>query len=633
MAGVEINNLGGIDTLETSLPPGINILSGENASNRTSFLRSIAAALGADNAAATLKSDAKEAYVSLTVDGETGTREYVDSNGSVIRTGDPFSEEPKLVDTYVALFGTNPARRAIRDGGKNLRNILMRGIDTAAVKARIQSLKQEQNSLESQLDHIESAQTELPNLRERENSLVAEVQELEEEISQVEQEIEEYEATSEEIEQAENHLQQLEERREKVSRYKNEMAETEKTIERFEEEKEEIKADLESLSVSEARLSELQDRRETIKSRVREVQDTISELDAIIDNNRSILDGDNILDEFDRNEDVTAQLDPTSATVQCWTCGSTVERSKIESRIDALAGLKSEKMEELQELNDEMDEASDEMEKIEKQANKRKRLEEELEDTKRGIQSEKEALEDLEQKVEDLREEIGDIEKRVNETEELRNSDLPEAYQRLSSLKHKLGRKQSQLESVLSEIDDKESQISNKDAIEQQIEEVKSDIETERGRIEETEREVINKFNGQMEDLIDLLDYDNISRVWVERLATNRNEVSDFEIHLVRETEEETVYEDTLDNLSESEREIIGIVVALSGYLVHDLTESVPFVLLDSVEAIDATRLDRLLEYISGYSPFIVVALLPEEAREIDRHTIKAPTFNAPQVP
>jgi len=85
------------------------------------------------------------------------------------------------------------------------------------------------------------------------------------------------------------------------------------------------------------------------------------------------------------------------------------------------------------------------------------------------------------------------------------------------------------------------------------------------------------------------------------------------------------VYEDTVSHLSESEREVTGLVFALAGYLVHDVYEAVPFMLLDSLEAIDAERIAALVEYFADYVPYLVVALLPEDAQalpaEYDRVT------------
>ncbi|MFD1686523.1 chromosome segregation protein SMC, partial [Halobellus litoreus] len=83
-------------------------------------------------------------------------------------------------------------------------------------------------------------------------------------------------------------------------------------------------------------------------------------------------------------------------------------------------------------------------------------------------------------------------------------------------------------------------------------------------------------------------------------------------------TENGAAYEDTIEHLSESEREVTGLIFALAGYLVHDLHETVPFMLLDSLEAIDSDRIADLVEYFADYADFLVVALLPEDAQALD---------------
>lgn len=79
-------------------------------------------------------------------------------------------------------------------------------------------------------------------------------------------------------------------------------------------------------------------------------------------------------------------------------------------------------------------------------------------------------------------------------------------------------------------------------------------------------------------------------------------------------TDNGTTYEDTVDHLSESEREVTGLVFAIAGYLVHEVYEEVPYLMLDSLEAIDADRITELIEYIEEYNKYLVVALLPEDA-------------------
>jgi hypothetical protein len=87
---------------------------------------------------------------------------------------------------------------------------------------------------------------------------------------------------------------------------------------------------------------------------------------------------------------------------------------------------------------------------------------------------------------------------------------------------------------------------------------------------------------------------------------------------VVRRTGDGSTYEDTVDHLSESEREVVGIVFALAGSLVHDVGELVPFLLLDSLEAIDSERIADLIDYVAEYADYTVVALLPEDAAAVD---------------
>ena len=52
-------------------------------------------------------------------------------------------------------------------------------------------------------------------------------------------------------------------------------------------------------------------------------------------------------------------------------------------------------------------------------------------------------------------------------------------------------------------------------------------------------------------------------------------------------------YEDMFEHLSEREREVTALVFALAGYLAHDVYEDVPVILLDSLEVVDAQRMDH----------------------------------------
>jgi len=123
-----------------------------------------------------------------------------------------------------------------------------------------------------------------------------------------------------------------------------------------------------------------------------------------------------------------------------------------------------------------------------------------------------------------------------------------------------------------------------------------------------------------MDTVLELLDYKHLDRIWIKRIEQKTREGRQtvtkriFELHVVRTSESGAVYEDTVAHLSESEREVTGLVFALAGHLAHDLSETVPFMLLDSLEAIDSERIATLIEYLNDYTDYLFVALLPEDA-------------------
>lgn len=105
-----------------------------------------------------------------------------------------------------------------------------------------------------------------------------------------------------------------------------------------------------------------------------------------------------------------------------------------------------------------------------------------------------------------------------------------------------------------------------------------------------------------MDEVLHILEYDNLERIWLDReeieVREGRRRVtkSVFDLHIVRQTDGGATYEDTIRPLSESEREVTGLIFALAGYLAHEVYESVPYLCLDSLEAIHSSRIETLVE-------------------------------------
>jgi chromosome segregation ATPase len=175
----------------------------------------------------------------------------------------------------------------------------------------------------------------------------------------------------------------------------------------------------------------------------------------------------------------------------------------------------------------------------------------------------------------------------------------------MNELQFELDRLDTRLENVVSEIAEIENRLKGRFDVEAELESINDEVEDLRSRIERLETEAVDQFNDQMDTILDLLEFDNLERIWLERVEKEveggqlKVHKTDFDLHIIRYTDSGSVYEETVDHLSESERELVGLVLALAGYLVHEVYEQVPFMLLDSVDAFDVDRLSMLIDYLS----------------------------------
>lgn len=59
------------------------------------------------------------------------------------------------------------------------------------------------------------------------------------------------------------------------------------------------------------------------------------------------------------------------------------------------------------------------------------------------------------------------------------------------------------------------------------------------------------------------------------------------------------------------------LVIALAGYLVYDVAETLPAVVVDAIEMLDAERIQGLLDVFSDHARYVVGAALPEETERL----------------
>ncbi|MFC6906786.1 archaea-specific SMC-related protein [Halalkalicoccus tibetensis] len=621
-ADVKVENIGGIDATSVEFTPGVTILAGRNATNRTSFLRSLMAALGSDRAS--LKGDADHGSVSLAFDEETYTRELTRTNSGVAFAGDPYLDDSQLAELFAFLLESNPARRAVVRND-DLRELILRPVDVDAIEARISQFQAEKRSIDNQLSELSEAEREHRSLEEEHARVTKQLEDAEADLESARETLQ----TAQQLDSESSDSEQLNELQETQSQLEDVTydLETEReSVSSLEDEHAEIEAELEDLpTVDEGELDDLASEIEQIRGRKRELDEIISQLQTVIQFNEQITD-DGVTDLLGDEAAAQTKADGSSVTdqlvadqsneVTCWTCGSEVDTDQIESTVSRLQDLRQEKVQRRNEINRELEEIKARRKDHAATRDERTELERALETTKSELADRTDRIAELESQREDLLEEIEDLESAVEADED--DEELLAAQKEVTQLELKRDRLERQRDALKDDIKELESRLEEREQLEARREEINEELDELRTRIERIEREAIEAFNEHMETVVELLDYGNLARIWLEYRHAEGKDDASFELHVTRQTDDGTTYEDSVEHLSESEREVTGLVLALAGYLVHDVHEEMPFILLDSLEAIDSERIAQLVEYLEEYASYIVAALLPEDANALN---------------
>jgi len=624
-AELSVRNIGGIDGTSVTFSPGVTVLAGENATNRTSLLQAIMAAMGSDDVS--MKGDADEAAVELRIDGQRYRREFTRTNAGMAASGDPYLGDPTLADLFAFLLESNEARRAVA-ASDDLRDIIMRPVDTDEIQAEIDDLLRRREEIDRELEELDDLKDRLPALESDRARLEDEIEEAKAELADHEAELEAHDADVEETRdgkaELEERLADLRSKRSDLEDVRYELETERESLESTRARKRDLDGEFESLPEAPVgEIDELESRIDRLREQKRALESEINEIQSVIGFNQDMLeDADaDLLAALEAPDDgpVTDGLLPDDA-VTCWTCGSEVPREQIETTVGHLRELSQDKLGEINDIEDRLGDLTDEVRELEETQRRREQLERQRSELEGEIERGESTIERLTDRRERLQEEIEALEAEIEDLEDDSYQEVLEIHKAANQREYELGRLEGDLEDVEAEITRIEDRLDEESDLQARRGEIDDEIADLRTRIDRIERQAVEGFNEHMDSVLEILGYENLERIWLERIEREvrqgRRKVtkSVFELHIVRQTDGGATYEDTIDHLSESEREVTGLVFALAGYLAHEVYETVPFMLMDSLEAIDSDRIAALIEYVEGFSDYLVVALLPEDA-------------------
>lgn len=651
---LEIENIGGIESESISIDSGVTVLSGENATNRTSLMKALMAALGYDGVP--IRSGTDKGKVNIKYQEEVYKRTVESVENDYVWEGDGVVDNDsdiKQLDLFSFLTEQNRVRQAVA-AGENLYDIVMDPIDTDKIEAEIQQLKQEREKIEELELSLEDKRDRIRDLEQEVESHLETKSDLEERLEQVNEDIA---AINEENIQEEK-IDKSKELNNKLKQLTNEKADIEREIDQLEGKIESRKQDLSEFQNGEnkASIEELQTDIDNINEEIADLDDNIKDLESdkrvlspfkrflsqitgpdsspeqinrvaskYTDGNATIA-ADPAQEDFDNPTD--ALLEDSSE--HCVLCGSVIEDNHYEDELKDLNSIISTINSKNSKLQDEINELRDKKETKKSNISSIQRNNDKIE----SLRDEIDSIEDkIENKREDLSDKIDEIEQVQEDIETVEDEAVKEAENKTGMLRDLESKKteiEIDIESNESDIESKRDKISSlKEEVNEiatkvadRKPEINKQLEDLRGRVDTVEQNVVDQFNTRMKNIIDELGYP-IERIWIEKKTTTvkegrrKKEKPVFDLNIVREVDGVATADD-VNNLSESEREVTGIILALTGYLVHDVGDACPIIMMDSVEMIDAERLESLLNYVGEHVKYLIVATLPEDTDVMD---------------
>lgn len=597
-------NIGGIDSETVDFDAGTTLVVGTNASNKTSLLRSVEFALGVDELP--MRSGSDEAGVEFSFDGRTVER-TAERNGAGYRIeGDGWVSDPGdalLVRRFACLLGTNPLRSAVAMN-EDVEELLKEPMDFESLEAERATKLQRKRELGRDLDRLEDVDERLEDRRAELATKSERIEALESELDALYDEQESSGTTDERLRELRDERTDL---RAERDTYANQIEELEATIERLEARRTDVDAALEEArdAAAENDVDQLEQCRESIRADLDQTEARIDVLQSVLTANREMLDS-----EFAGSLGYDPGL--MGDELSCWACGNAAPREDFEGTLEDLRELVEEEKQrkrdrepELSEIEAKIDEATEARRRVADLESERSDLEERLQQRQDSLAQKRSELERVEEELASVADRIDERESEQEASQSGVATEIEETRLELQTLRQEVER----LEDVVSDLEAKREERARK---RETVEELTVEIQELTDRIENLEGELRAVFNETMDELISVLGFERIERVRLD---------GDFQIVIARETDG-VVREDTVEHLAESEREIIGLVLGLAGFLVYDVDETSPVLLLDSLGAFDAMRTRRLIEYLDGTTDVVLAAVHPEKAVDLEYESI-----------
>ncbi|OLZ39179.1 hypothetical protein A6E15_17370 [Natrinema saccharevitans] len=600
---LELENIGGIEHEELSITAGPTFIQGPNAANKTSFLRGLLFALGSSSVP--IRSGTDEARAVLSAGDKRIERVARRTDAGIETSGEAWvsdADDITLLERFAGLLETNSLRSAVARN-EGVESLLKEPMDIEALEAERSELMARKRELTNE---IESAGDVESRLEDRKRELAEKRDHLDELESTLEELYEEQDTTK-----TDGALQKLRDERADVrsneAECETQIEQLEAAIDRLEERADEIDDELEDAraAVEETDIKSLKQERESARAELDDVTERLGVLQSVLTANREMVDSE-FTGALGRNSGLMGD------EVTCWACGRSAPTEDLEETIEDLTALVKAEKRRKREREPEIEELSERIEEVRRSEQDIQRLETEKQDVEQKLSSRRDSLNERRDQLEEIRDRLSELDDEIDDRAADQRSEQSELTDEIEETRveiETLRRDITRLEETCDSLRETRTDLERK---RDEVDELSGEITSLTDRIENLESELRTVFNETMDELLDALEFERIERVWLD---------GEFDLVVAREVDGRT-QSDSIEHLAESEREMIGLVLALAGFVTYDVDEVTPVLVLDSLGAFDAERTRRLVDYFADETEYLVATTHPESAVDTEFDTV-----------
>lgn len=621
---VVVENIGGLHHIETEILPGLNVIEQPNASGKTSFLRAFSLLLTPSgnykDLEYILRSMSAEGFISITDHNGNLIKKTISRNKNTITVAGDDLVSPEI-STLVKRFAIgghdNEILLAIR-AGQNLKSLI--GTDNNIIEQLKNEIKRKESNLTALTEDL-NKDANAPHQKilseKKRDALLKELSQLEEKYTALKKQHDSIAMTG--VESETDSKEKLKAKSAELQQIESKINDSNKMIKNKTALIEKLSKEIQSLRNSIEQIGEV-DTRETDKIN-KEIQNIEYKIQKAI-SQQSTLDmtiqtAKKIIKDLEENPQANI-LDSLSENshVPCPVCGQDAGIKIIKNHINSLMDQRARTQtsitnfeKEKANISKKLDELIQKKTEITTTISLIKSKEAAINNENSNIGIMNQAIEKMEDDTEKLNAEIKKLSKSINNKVVNVTIDIAKTTE-------SIGQKKTAIENLNDEIKSYDAVIRGIDNKKLSVAEMKKDVENTMAELHKIELKIQEQFNQIIPNVYSILGFgSNISRISLEQ---------NYDLVVSRTTDKDSIYRDmdSIKTLSKSELEVIGIAVMISGYIVNNLKEYFPYILLDELTFLDNKRLKALMDYMEKIAVSIILTKLPPEVEKIGQRRI-----------